>query len=133
MSGGGFGKVGAYPAGDDFARNVLKEDPTKIKDIFAERRAKNPDIVNGVAKLAVNGDSKHLRPIKVVSIGAGATGIYVAIRKQGLARGKKPMENVDLTIYEKNTMPGGTWYENSYKGVELRPFSIVSRKQSAAL
>lgn len=46
------------------------------------------------------------RPLKVIVIGAGYSGIYCGIRIP------ERLRNVDLTIYEKNAGLGGTWYEN---------------------
>jgi hypothetical protein len=64
-----------------------------------------------------NGTSKHsfklndatvenLRPLKVIVIGAGYSGIYCGIRIP------ERLRNVELVIYEKNAGVGGTWYEN---------------------
>ncbi|KAM0747815.1 putative flavin-binding monooxygenase [Meredithblackwellia eburnea MCA 4105] len=50
------------------------------------------------------------RPIKVVCIGAGLSGIFLGARLPMLT------ENVELVIYEKNPEVGGTWYENKYPG-----------------
>lgn len=52
-----------------------------------------------------------LRPLKVICIGAGASGILAGIRLP------QKIPNLDLTIYEKNEDVGGTWYENKYPGV----------------
>ena len=49
-----------------------------------------------------------VRPLKVIYIGAGASGIIAAI----LFREMVP--SLDLVIYEKNPELGGTWYENRY-------------------
>lgn len=46
------------------------------------------------------------RPIKVIVLGAGMSGILASIL---FPRG---VENLDLVIYEKNPDLGGTWYEN---------------------
>jgi cation diffusion facilitator CzcD-associated flavoprotein CzcO len=51
------------------------------------------------------------RPMKVVCIGAGMSGILTAIRFP------QRIQNLDLTIYEKNDDIGGTWYENNYPGI----------------
>lgn len=51
------------------------------------------------------------RKLKVIFMGAGCSGINFAAQLQ------KRMENVDLTIYEKNDDFGGTWLENKYPGV----------------
>src|ERR1700761_2717886 len=63
-------------------------------------------------------DSFHLathpienhRPLKVIVIGAGYSGIYLGIRIP------ERLRNVSLTIYEKNAGVGGTWWENRYNG-----------------
>lgn len=50
------------------------------------------------------------RPLKVIYIGAGASGIDAAIQFP------KYVPNAELTIYEKNEDLGGTWFENRYPG-----------------
>jgi len=49
---------------------------------------------------------ENLRPLKVIVIGAGYSGIYHSIRIP------ERLRNVDLVVYEKNAGVGGTWYEN---------------------
>ncbi|EIM90702.1 FAD/NAD-P-binding domain-containing protein [Stereum hirsutum FP-91666 SS1] len=51
-----------------------------------------------------------LKPIKVIAIGAGISGISLAhdVQENG--------ENIDLTIYEMGPSVGGTWFWNSYPG-----------------
>ncbi|KAK9245704.1 hypothetical protein V1506DRAFT_537282 [Lipomyces tetrasporus] len=51
------------------------------------------------------------RPIKVIVIGAGFSGIVAGIRFP------QRIPNVDLVIYDKNSDIGGTWHENRYPGV----------------
>ncbi|EEU41316.1 uncharacterized protein NECHADRAFT_45940 [Fusarium vanettenii 77-13-4] len=53
---------------------------------------------------------ENFRPLRVVVIGAGFSGINAAIRIP------QRLKNVDLSIYEKNPDIGGTWYENRYPG-----------------
>ena len=53
---------------------------------------------------------ENFRPLKVIVIGAGFSGIYCGIRIP------QRLRNIDLTIYEKNDGVGGTWYENRYPG-----------------
>lgn len=48
------------------------------------------------------------RHVRVVCVGAGATGIQLAYKTERL------LENVTLQIYEKNEDVGGTWLENRY-------------------
>lgn len=47
---------------------------------------------------------ENFRPLKVVVIGAGYSGIYLGIRIP------ERLRNVQLTIYDKNAGIGGTWY-----------------------
>ncbi|KIW76442.1 hypothetical protein Z517_11188 [Fonsecaea pedrosoi CBS 271.37] len=51
------------------------------------------------------------RPMKVICIGAGISGILTGIRLP------QQIENLELVIYDKNADVGGTWYENRYPGV----------------
>lgn len=51
------------------------------------------------------------RPLRIVCIGAGISGILTAIRFP------QRLKNIELVIYEKNPEVGGTWYENRYPGV----------------
>ncbi|KAK6434497.1 hypothetical protein LTR95_009321 [Oleoguttula sp. CCFEE 5521] len=53
---------------------------------------------------------ENQRPIKVIVIGAGYSGIYMGIRIPERIR------NCELVIYEKNGGVGGTWHENRYPG-----------------
>lgn len=46
------------------------------------------------------------RPLRVVAVGAGASGICLAKYLPD------QLHNVSLSIYEKNPELGGTWYEN---------------------
>ncbi|KAF7556347.1 hypothetical protein G7046_g6330 [Stylonectria norvegica] len=46
------------------------------------------------------------RHIRVICVGAGATGLQLAYKAERL------LENVSLQIYEKNSDVGGTWLEN---------------------
>ncbi|KAI0763006.1 FAD/NAD(P)-binding domain-containing protein [Fomes fomentarius] len=51
------------------------------------------------------------KPIKVVVIGAGFSGILAGIRFP------QKIPNVDLVIYEKSAGVGGTWFNNRYPGI----------------
>ena len=46
------------------------------------------------------------RPMRVICIGAGISGILTGIRLP------QQIENLELVIYDKNNEVGGTWYEN---------------------
>lgn len=54
--------------------------------------------------------SPTVRKIRVLSIGAGVTGIMNSYFIQ------KELENVEHVVYEKNEDIGGTWLENRYPG-----------------
>jgi hypothetical protein len=49
------------------------------------------------------------RPLKVICVGAGFSGLNFAHEVETGA-----IEAVDLRIYEKNSSLGGTWFENRY-------------------
>lgn len=68
------------------------------------------------------------RPLKVIYIGAGISGILAAIKF------REAVPNLNLTIYEKNPELGGTWYENRYPGCacgEQRRHPDRYRRQNA--
>ena len=48
---------------------------------------------------------ENQRPLKVIVIGAGYSGIYLGIRLP------ERLRNCEIVIYEKNAGMGGTWYE----------------------
>ncbi|EEU48334.1 uncharacterized protein NECHADRAFT_75799 [Fusarium vanettenii 77-13-4] len=50
------------------------------------------------------------RPLKVIYIGAGVSGILASIFFH------KAVPSLDLVIYDKNPEVGGTWFENRYPG-----------------
>ncbi|KAI6088043.1 FAD/NAD(P)-binding domain-containing protein [Hypoxylon rubiginosum] len=50
------------------------------------------------------------RFVKVICVGAGASGILLAYRL------KRSFNNYSLTIYDKNPEISGTWFENRYPG-----------------
>lgn len=56
-----------------------------------------------------------LRSVKIICLGAGASGIDLAKRIQD------QMQNVELQIYDKNVDVGGTWLENRYPCVSPPP------------
>ncbi|KAJ5116039.1 FAD-binding monooxygenase moxY [Penicillium angulare] len=53
----------------------------------------------------------YARPMKVICIGAGMSGILCGIRF------RQRIPNLDLVIYDKNEEVGGVWLENRYPGV----------------
>lgn len=53
------------------------------------------------------GDARFM---KVICIGAGPAGLNLAYQV------RRHLQNTQLTIYEKNSSLGGTWFENKYPG-----------------
>ncbi len=51
-----------------------------------------------------------IRPLRIICIGAGISGIITAIRFP------QRLKNIELVIYEKNRDVSGTWLENRYPG-----------------
>lgn len=51
-----------------------------------------------------------VRPLKVIHIGAGISGIIAGIRYPQYTK------DLDLVIYDKNPQLGGAWWENRYPG-----------------
>lgn len=50
------------------------------------------------------------RPIKLICVGAGATGLQIAHKARLF------LKDVEVVIYEKNNDLGGTWLVNRYPG-----------------
>ena len=50
------------------------------------------------------------RHVKIICVGAGASGLLFAYKIQ------RHFDNFTLTIYEKNSAVSGTWFENRYPG-----------------
>lgn len=50
------------------------------------------------------------QPLKIIHVGAGAAGLLFAHKAE------KELQNYELICYEKNSISGGTWYENKYPG-----------------
>lgn len=62
----------------------------------------NPVQPNDFTRRAID----RLRPIKVIVLGGGMSGIIAGILFP------RSIENLELVIYEKNPELGGTWYES---------------------
>ncbi|KAI5371083.1 Putative flavin monooxygenase, FAD/NAD(P)-binding domain superfamily [Septoria linicola] len=91
-----------------------------IEDVVSNEKKS----VNGTTTRHIDDDAKtaevpfllhdtpieNQRPIKVIVIGAGYSGVYCGIRIP------ERLRNCELVIYEKNAGIGGTWYENRYPG-----------------
>ena len=57
-----------------------------------------------------NGPIHSERHVRIICIGAGASGLLFAYKLQ------RSFRNFDLVIYEKNAEISGTWWENKYPG-----------------
>ncbi|KAF7770364.1 hypothetical protein Agabi119p4_6338 [Agaricus bisporus var. burnettii] len=70
----------------------------------------HPDSENVMSDSWSDKPIHHQRHLKVIGIGAGASGLLFAYKLQ------RSFENFDLTLYDKNADVGGTWFENKYPG-----------------
>lgn len=61
------------------------------------------------------------RPLKVVCAGAGFSGLAFA-REVETGR----LQNLSLTVFEKNASIGGTWYENRYPGCACGKYLMLA-------
>jgi cation diffusion facilitator CzcD-associated flavoprotein CzcO len=61
-------------------------------------------------KRRLNGPIHQERHMKIICVGAGASGLLFAYKLQ------RHFENFELIIYEKNSEVSGTWWENKYPG-----------------
>lgn len=50
------------------------------------------------------------QPIRIINVGVGAGGMLAAYKA------KHMLQNYELVCYDKNSTPGGTWWENRYPG-----------------
>nr|XP_031863274.1 uncharacterized protein CI109_001147 [Kwoniella shandongensis]KAA5530346.1 hypothetical protein CI109_001147 [Kwoniella shandongensis] len=75
-----------------------------VDDPFSERHA------DGSYKV-LNQPLGMRRKLRVVCVGAGASGINMAYKMQS------HLKDIDFVAYEKNSAVGGTWLENTYPGV----------------
>ncbi|KAL2266617.1 hypothetical protein VTJ83DRAFT_5969 [Remersonia thermophila] len=98
------------PVGN-FSTNVptLEDKPARMGDL--------PERSGSMEEAAINNHDyftlkdapvENLRPLRVVVIGAGFSGILAAIRIP------ERLRNVELIVYEKNEDVGGVWWLNKY-------------------
>ncbi|KAM0185246.1 hypothetical protein ACHAPI_012236 [Fusarium lateritium] len=62
------------------------------------------------SNLGANRPIDSPKPLKVIYVGAGVSGIVASILF------RKAIPSLDLVIYDKNPEIGGTWFENRYPG-----------------
>jgi len=65
---------------------------------------KRKDRADDDVKRRLGGPIHQERHVKIICVGAGASGLLFAYKMQ------RHFENFDLTIYEKNQEVSGTWY-----------------------
>ena len=75
---------------------------------FILPRSSRPEDYNASRRLA--GPVHTERHIRIICVGAGASGLLMAYKLQ------KHFNNFSLQIYEKNPEVAGTWFENKYPG-----------------
>lgn len=63
-----------------------------------------------VSKKRLGGPVHAERHVKIICVGAGASGLLLAYKLQ------RHFDNYSLTVYEKNAEVSGTWFENKYPG-----------------
>lgn len=77
-----------------------------VKTANGDRNRMATDIHNDADRFEMHATPiENFRPVKVIVIGAGYSGIYHGIRIP------ERIQNCELVIYEKNAGVGGTWYE----------------------
>ena len=70
-----------------------------------------PSTAHAASKNIISARSvDSIRPLKVICIGAGVSGILAGIKFP------TKVKELDLRIYDKNEEVGGTWFENKYPG-----------------
>lgn len=93
---------------------VLSGSPRPIPQAETQEKVKAPTAKKATStelKFAIEERSvDEARPLRVVVIGAGISGILACIRFV------QRIPNLDLCIYDKNADIGGTWFENRYPG-----------------
>ena len=99
--------TGKYDVDPNDDRKPLATEKHTSKDFhhFNDRQHAN----SGPAAISERPIDQH-RPLKLIYIGAGISGIVAAIQFL------KAVPHLELTIYEKNPELGGTWFENRYPG-----------------
>ena len=69
---------------------------------------KRKDRADDDAQRRLGGPIHNERHVKIICVGAGASGLLFAYKIQ------RHFENFNLTIYEKNVEVSGTWVRMSY-------------------
>jgi len=102
----------------------LPEDTPLIATNGATHSASNPSVLSASSFKLHDTPIENFRPLKVIVIGAGYSGIYCGIRIP------ERLRNVELVIYEKNEGVGGAWWENRYNLTSL--FAATTPRANAS-
>ncbi|KAI0814404.1 flavin-binding monooxygenase [Xylaria sp. FL0064] len=96
----------------DTSFEEVEAQKSKLKEEFRQLGEARVDVTEDARAFKLKDEplDGHRR-IKVRVIGAGYSGIYLAIRIS------QRLRNIDLQIYEKHEGTGGTWWANRYPGV----------------
>ncbi|KAJ3530966.1 hypothetical protein NM688_g7640 [Phlebia brevispora] len=91
----------------DYLRNLLQGDATATPTTPIHDAAVEHNVDFQLGDFAID----DYKPMKIIAIGAGMSGILASIRF------RQYIHNLTLTIYEKEDRIGGTWHVNRYPGV----------------
>lgn len=78
-----------------------------------------PDLAYKIPPVTLNDPNN--RHVKVITIGAGMSGIMLAYKIE------KECRNVTHVIYERNDSVGGTWFENRYPGYVMSELNNIKK------
>lgn len=96
--------------GSDSASATARSHPNEPDPNIAERDGFHiPEVDSFGYRIREEPFGKR-RKIRVVLMGAGASTVNF------LKKAEEQMQNLDITVYEKNHDIGGTWLENRYPG-----------------
>lgn len=85
--------------------------PLREQEIDIDLSSQTENTLSHEPKVVIEERSvDEARPLRIVVIGAGISGILACIRFV------QRIPNLDLCIYDKNPDIGGTWFENRYPG-----------------
>lgn len=93
-----------------FLSRVFPGSPSPIPLKEAEAPKESRSTTGSVKSVLEQRSIDEARPLRVVVIGAGISGILACIRFV------QRIPNLEICIYDKNADIGGTWFENRYPG-----------------
>lgn len=102
-------------------RPMPQAEPEEKMQAPTAKKAVSPELKFAIEERSVD----EARPLRVVIIGAGISGIIACIRFV------QRIPNLDLCIYDKNADIGGTWVENRYPGCACGKLTCCSTHRKA--